>query len=188
MLLTIMSFPQISENFLQMLILLILLLLRTACWVPVTDSCHSLSGCYHCKTKSWYMFMISGKIGYGTFSEALAYKLPFVFVRRDFFNEEPFLRNMLEVLSMLSHVSFHLLLIYHLANLLTSNKIQLNSTTNVALKWLGETFFLDIGYHILNVLLLWNHAIKEAATVVRYSFYQVHSAFKENSCSSCGFA
>ncbi|PIN15926.1 Galactokinase [Handroanthus impetiginosus] len=37
-----------------------------------------------------------GKIGYGTCSEALAYKIPFVFVRRDYFNEEPFLRNMLE--------------------------------------------------------------------------------------------
>lgn len=37
-----------------------------------------------------------GKIGYGTVSEALAYKCPFVFVRRDYFNEEPFLRNMLE--------------------------------------------------------------------------------------------
>lgn len=37
-----------------------------------------------------------GKIGYGTSSEALAYKLPFVFVRRDYFNEEPFLRNLLE--------------------------------------------------------------------------------------------
>ncbi|CAH1427478.1 unnamed protein product [Lactuca virosa] len=37
-----------------------------------------------------------GKIGYGTCSEALAYKLPCVFVRRDYFNEEPFLRNMLE--------------------------------------------------------------------------------------------
>ncbi|XP_077214407.1 L-arabinokinase-like isoform X2 [Tasmannia lanceolata] len=37
-----------------------------------------------------------GKIEYGTVSEALAYKLPFVFVRRDYFNEEPFLRNMLE--------------------------------------------------------------------------------------------
>uniref|UniRef100_A0A2C9W5Q7 GHMP kinase N-terminal domain-containing protein n=1 Tax=Manihot esculenta TaxID=3983 RepID=A0A2C9W5Q7_MANES len=37
-----------------------------------------------------------GKIGYGTCSEALAYKLPFIFVRRDYFNEEPFLRNMLE--------------------------------------------------------------------------------------------
>ncbi|KAK9265993.1 hypothetical protein L1049_012493 [Liquidambar formosana] len=37
-----------------------------------------------------------GKIGYGTVSEALAYKLPLVFVRRDYFNEEPFLRNMLE--------------------------------------------------------------------------------------------
>ncbi|OAY82449.1 L-arabinokinase [Ananas comosus] len=39
------------------------------------------------------------KIGYGIVSEALAYKLPFVFVRRDYFNEEPFLRNMLEVAS-----------------------------------------------------------------------------------------
>ncbi|XP_052209525.1 L-arabinokinase-like isoform X2 [Diospyros lotus] len=38
-----------------------------------------------------------GKIGYGTVSEALSFKLPFVFVRRDYFNEEPFLRNMLEV-------------------------------------------------------------------------------------------
>ncbi|XP_026416771.1 L-arabinokinase-like isoform X2 [Papaver somniferum] len=37
-----------------------------------------------------------GKIGNGTVSEALSYKLPFVFVRRDFFNEEPFVRNMLE--------------------------------------------------------------------------------------------
>ncbi|XP_071722454.1 L-arabinokinase-like [Rutidosis leptorrhynchoides] len=37
-----------------------------------------------------------GKIGYGTVSEALSFKLPFVFVRRDYFNEEPFLRNMLE--------------------------------------------------------------------------------------------
>lgn len=32
-------------------------------------------------------------------SEALSYKIPFVFVRRDYFNEEPFLRNMLEVQS-----------------------------------------------------------------------------------------
>eukprot|EP00249_Psilotum_nudum_P019822 c27434_g1_i1 orf=150-3173(+) len=37
-----------------------------------------------------------GKIGYGTASEALAFNVPFVFVRRDYFNEEPFLRNMLE--------------------------------------------------------------------------------------------
>ncbi|CAA7062623.1 unnamed protein product [Microthlaspi erraticum] len=37
-----------------------------------------------------------GKIGYGTVSEALAYKLRFIFVRRDYFNEEPFLRKMLE--------------------------------------------------------------------------------------------
>ncbi|CAN1799210.1 ARA1 [Linum perenne] len=37
-----------------------------------------------------------GKIGYGTTSEAMAYNLPFIFVRRDYFNEEPFLRNILE--------------------------------------------------------------------------------------------
>ncbi|XP_028781315.1 L-arabinokinase [Neltuma alba] len=37
-----------------------------------------------------------GKIGYGTVSEALAYNCPFIFVRRDYFNEEPFLRHMLE--------------------------------------------------------------------------------------------
>ncbi|KAK7283023.1 hypothetical protein RIF29_12222 [Crotalaria pallida] len=37
-----------------------------------------------------------GKIGYGTFSEALAYKRPFIYVRRDYFSEEPFLRNILE--------------------------------------------------------------------------------------------
>lgn len=44
-----------------------------------------------------HVSMVSGKIGYGTVSEALSYKVPFVFVRRDYFNEEPFLRNMLEV-------------------------------------------------------------------------------------------
>ncbi|KAG0616552.1 hypothetical protein M758_5G124600 [Ceratodon purpureus] len=37
-----------------------------------------------------------GKIGYGTVSETLACKTPLVFVRRDHFNEEPFLRKMLE--------------------------------------------------------------------------------------------
>ncbi|KAL0344948.1 UNVERIFIED_CONTAM: L-arabinokinase [Sesamum radiatum] len=37
-----------------------------------------------------------GKIGYGAASEALAYKVPLIFVRRDYFNEEPFVRNMLE--------------------------------------------------------------------------------------------
>ncbi|KAL0315949.1 UNVERIFIED_CONTAM: L-arabinokinase [Sesamum radiatum] len=40
-----------------------------------------------------------GKIGYGTASEALAYKVPLIFVRRDYFNEEPFVRNMLEVVA-----------------------------------------------------------------------------------------
>lgn len=45
----------------------------------------------------WSNVSLVGKIGYGTVSESLAFKLPFVFVRRDYFNEEPFLRNMLEV-------------------------------------------------------------------------------------------
>ncbi|XP_042036604.1 L-arabinokinase-like isoform X1 [Salvia splendens] len=37
-----------------------------------------------------------GKIGYGTVSEALAHKVPLIFVRREYFNEEPFVRSMLE--------------------------------------------------------------------------------------------
>ncbi|PHU11536.1 L-arabinokinase [Capsicum chinense] len=40
--------------------------------------------------------VLLGKVGYGTTSEALAYKVPLVFVRRDYFNEEPFLMNMIE--------------------------------------------------------------------------------------------
>lgn len=43
---------------------------------------------------------ILGKIGYGAVSECLAHQKPFVFVRRDFFNEEPFLRKQLEVHNM----------------------------------------------------------------------------------------
>lgn len=43
------------------------------------------------------VYTVPGKIGYGTVSEALAYKLPLIFIRRDHFNEEPFLRKMLEV-------------------------------------------------------------------------------------------
>ncbi|XP_020988853.2 L-arabinokinase-like isoform X1 [Arachis duranensis] len=39
---------------------------------------------------------VIGKLGYGSVSEALAYKCPFVFVHREYFNEEPFLRKMLE--------------------------------------------------------------------------------------------
>lgn len=46
---------------------------------------------------SLFIYLFVGKIGYGTVSESLAYNLPFIFVRRDYFNEEPFLRNMLEV-------------------------------------------------------------------------------------------
>lgn len=38
-----------------------------------------------------------GKIGYGTTSEAIAHRKPLIYIRREFFNEEPFLRNMLEV-------------------------------------------------------------------------------------------
>ena len=41
--------------------------------------------------------VILGKIGYGTASESLACGVPLVFVRRDHFNEEPFLRRYLEV-------------------------------------------------------------------------------------------
>lgn len=40
---------------------------------------------------------VLGKIGYGTMSECLSHGVPLVFVRRDFFNEEPFLRKLLEV-------------------------------------------------------------------------------------------
>ena len=35
--------------------------------------------------------VILGKVGYGTTSEAIAHHKPFVYVRRDFFNEQPFL-------------------------------------------------------------------------------------------------
>jgi hypothetical protein len=45
----------------------------------------------------YLLSLFIGKIGYGAASEVLAYKLPLVFVRRDYFNEEPFLRNLLEV-------------------------------------------------------------------------------------------
>lgn len=38
-----------------------------------------------------------GKIGYGTVSECLAHATPLVFVRRDYFNEEPFLRRLLQM-------------------------------------------------------------------------------------------
>ena len=41
--------------------------------------------------------VVMGKIGYGTTSECLAHHRPMVFLRRDFFNEEPFLRNLLEL-------------------------------------------------------------------------------------------
>ena len=57
-----------------------------------------------------FNFHISGKIGYGTASEALGYKLPFVFVHRDHFSEGPYLKYLLEVL-----VSSILLLCVHCA-------------------------------------------------------------------------
>lgn len=50
-----------------------------------------------CTISLQFVFDFSGKIGYGTVSEALAYKIPLIFVRRDHFNEEPFLRSMFEV-------------------------------------------------------------------------------------------
>ena len=36
-----------------------------------------------------------GKVGYGTVSEAVAHDKPFVFIRRDYFNEQPFLLKLL---------------------------------------------------------------------------------------------
>jgi hypothetical protein len=45
----------------------------------------------------WLVVHFAGKIGYGTVSETLSCNTPLVFVRRDHFNEEPFLRKMLEV-------------------------------------------------------------------------------------------
>ena len=56
----------------------------------------------------------SGKIGYGTVSESLACKKPLVFVRRDHFNEEPFLRKMLEVHPTLRRLPLSLLFVYYL--------------------------------------------------------------------------
>jgi len=41
--------------------------------------------------------VVLGKIGYGTTSECLAHRRPLIFLRRDYFNEEPFLRKLLEV-------------------------------------------------------------------------------------------
>ena len=40
---------------------------------------------------------VLGKIGYGTTSECLGHGTPFIFIRRDYFNEEPFLRKQLEM-------------------------------------------------------------------------------------------
>mmetsp|Transcript_46408 Transcript_46408/g.148788 ORF Transcript_46408/g.148788 Transcript_46408/m.148788 type:complete len:787 (-) Transcript_46408:1987-4347(-) len=40
---------------------------------------------------------VLGKIGYGTASESLAHGVPLVFIRRTYFNEEPFLRKLLEL-------------------------------------------------------------------------------------------
>ncbi len=39
---------------------------------------------------------VLGKIGYGSTSECLAHGTPLIFVRRDYFNEEPFLRKLLQ--------------------------------------------------------------------------------------------
>ena len=60
---------------------------------------------------TWAVFATPGKLGYGTVSEAMAYKLPFIFISRDYFNEEPYLREMLEVQLDACHIcysfSFH---------------------------------------------------------------------------------
>ena len=39
---------------------------------------------------------VMGKIGYGSVSECLTHNKPLVYVRRDYFNEEPFLRKLLQ--------------------------------------------------------------------------------------------
>ena len=67
----------------------------------------------------------AGKIGYGTVSESLACKKPLVFVRRDHFNEEPFLRKMLEVHPTLRRLPLNLLLFTLCYSLLKDGMCQL---------------------------------------------------------------
>lgn len=47
----------------------------------------------------------------------------------------------------------------------------LNSTIKVGLKWLGGIYSLVIGNLTFYVQLVWNHAMKEASTVARYSLF-----------------
>lgn len=110
------SFQKILLSFQRIFIRLILLQPQTACLVPYTKHLAIFSD-------EWFNLIcsifnlhyndshISGKIGYGTVSEALAYKVPLIFVRREYFNEEPFVRNMLEVHSHLVY-SLNLLVMW----------------------------------------------------------------------------
>lgn len=71
--------------------------------------------------------IFAGKVGYGAVSESLAYKVPFIFVRRDYFNEEPFLRNMLEVqlvipelvYKIINFISFFMIYLFLVLNSIT---------------------------------------------------------------------
>ena len=96
-----------------------------------------------------------GKIGYGTVSEAMAYKLPFIFIRRDYFNEEPYLREMLEVqldaYQICYSCSFHVTSSNQLGSDL--HMFCVNSVTKVVWRWPEEICSVDVGYPTLNVLL-----------------------------------
>ena len=97
-----------------------------------------------------FFFPIPGKIGYGTVSEAMAYKVPFIFIRRDYFNEEPYLREMLEV--QLDAYQIYQK-IYYSYNQLGSYLYMfcVNSITKVVWRWPEEICSVDVGYPTLNV-------------------------------------
>ena len=120
-----------------------------------------------------FFFPIPGKIGYGTVSEAMAYKVPFIFIRRDYFNEEPYLREMLEVqldaYQICYSCSFHGTSSNQLGSYL--HMFCVNSITKVVWRWPEEICSVDVGYPTLNVLLTWNHAMREVPMVVRYTTF-----------------
>ena len=102
-----------------------------------------------------FFFATPGKIGYGTVSEAMAYKLPFIFIRRDYFNEEPYLREMLEVqldaYQICYSCSFHGTSSNQLGSYL--HMFCVNRITKVVWRWPEEICSVDVGYPTLNVLL-----------------------------------
>ena len=124
-------------------------------------------------TCAFFFFATPGKIGYGTVSEAMAYKVPFIFIRRDYFNEEPYLREMLEVqldaYQICYSCSFHGTSSNQLGSYL--HMFCVNSITKVVWRWPEEICSVDVGYPTLNVLLTWNRAMREVPMVVRYSTF-----------------